>query len=82
MTIIDNNVLDLIFNHLKTNKQYSTNLILVPLTLFAHFKVSVTVGGGGGRHVYALYLKKTVRCRCIKVHINKFVIHLRIISQE
>ena len=43
------------------------------------FKVSVTVRGVG---MFMRLFKKAIRCRCIKVHINKFVIHIRILSQE
>ena len=42
-------------------------------------KGSLTVRGGGGRHAY---LKETIMFICIKVYINKCVIHIRILSKE
>ena len=45
-------------------------------------KVSVGGGGGEGEACLCAHLKKAIRFRCIKVHINKFVIYIRILSQE
>ena len=41
-------------------------------------KVSVTVRGVG---MFMRLFEKSYKARCIKVHINKFVIYIRILSQ-
>ena len=47
-----------------------------------HFKQEIHCKASLFKSILCAYLKKALRFRCIKVHINKFVIHIRILSQE